>query len=157
MDATMNRPKSTARRPAGGTTPAGLRPDSGLAAVEFILVAPLFLMLIFATAVFGVYFGTWLAVSNAAAESARAAIAGLSETEREGLAETTAKTIFAGYAPTFNWAKVTDFKATAVDGSPKLFQVSITYDLSGLKILPFSDLVTGDSLTATSVVPNGGY
>ena len=153
----MKRPVKPARRPADGRSSAGLRPDSGLAAIEFILVAPLFLMLIFATAVFGVYFGTWLAVSNAAAESARAAIAGLSESEREGLAKTTAQTIFNGYAPTFTWAKVKTFQAAAVTGSPNLFQVSITYDISGLKILPFSDLVTGDSLTATSVVPNGGY
>lgn len=153
----MNRPKNAIRKPTGAAAPVGLRPDSGLAAVEFILVAPLFLMLIFATALFGVYFGTWLAVSNAAAESARASIAGLSNTERATLAETTAKTIFAGYAPTFNWTKVKDFKAAAVTGSPNLFQVTITYDISALKLLPFSDLVTGNSLTATSIVPNGGY
>lgn len=137
--------------------PTAPRSDSGLAAMEFVLVAPLFLMLVFATALFGIYFGTWLAVSNAAAESARASIAGLSTTERAGLAEKTAKTIFAGYAPTFNWDKVKTFKAAAVKDNPNLFQVSITYDLSELKILPFSDLLTGDSLTAISVVPNGGY
>jgi len=145
------------RESADATTAIALQPDSGLAAMEFVLVAPLFVMLVFATALFGIYFGTWLAVSNAAAESARASIAGLSTTERAGLAEKTAKTIFAGYAPTFNWDKVKTFQAAAVAGSPNLFQVSITYDLSGLKILPLSNLLTDDSLTATSVVPNGGY
>ncbi|MFE0753663.1 TadE/TadG family type IV pilus assembly protein [Inquilinus sp. NPDC058860] len=142
---------------ADAKAPTDFQSDSGLAAMEFALVAPLFLMLIFATALFGIYFGTWLAVSNAAAESARASIAGLSNTERATLAETTAKTIFAGYAPTFNWTKVKEFKAAAVAGSPNLFQVTITYDISALKLLPFSDLLTGNSLTATSVVPNGGY
>ena len=145
------------RESADAAVVAALQPDSGLAAMEFVLVAPLFIMLIFATALFGIYFGAWLAVSNAAAESARASIAGLSTAERAVLAETTAKTIFAGYAPTFTWEKVKTFRAAAVAGSPNLFQVSITYDLKGLKILPFSDLVTGDSLTITSVVPNGGY
>jgi Flp pilus assembly protein TadG len=117
-------------------------------------------MLIFAIALLGIYFGTWLAVSNAAAESARASIAGLSEGERADLAEKAAKAIFTGYAPTFDWAKVTKFEAAAVTDSPNLFQVTITYDLSALKvlkILPLSDLAIGDSLTATSIVPNGGY
>ena len=153
----MSRSSKLRRDSTGGSPPVGLSQDSGLAAMEFVLVAPLFLMLIFATAVLGIYFGTWLAVSNAAAESARASVAGLSETERGGLAEKAAKTIFAGYAPTFNWDKVTNFEAVAMKDNPNLFQVSITYDISGLKILPFSDLLTDDSLTVTSVVPNGGY
>jgi Flp pilus assembly protein TadG len=145
------------REPMGGSPPVGLSHDSGLAAMEFALIAPLFLMLIFATALFGVYFGTWLAVSNAASESARAAVAGLSNAERAGLARTTAQTIFTGYAPTFSWAKVTSFSAAAVANQPNLFQVTITYDISTLNVLPFSDLLTGNSLTATSIVPNGSY
>jgi len=142
---------------ADAKAPTALRSEAGLAAMEFVLVAPLFVILVFATALFGIYFGAWLAVSNAAAESARASIAGLSTTERAGLAETTAKTIFAGYAPTFKWDNVKTFQAGVVAGSPNLFQVSITYSLSGLKILPLSNLLVGDSLTVTSVVPNGGY
>ena len=136
----MSPPGSIDPESVDAKAPTALRSDSGLAAMEFVLVAPLFLLLVFATALFGIYFGTWLAVSNAAAESARASIAGLSTTERVGLAETTAKTIFAGYAPTFNWDKVKTFQAGAVAGSPNLFQVSITYDLSGLKSLPLSNL-----------------
>ena len=44
----------------------------GIAALEFALVAPLFLVLVFGIVVYGIYFATWIVVTEAASEGARA-------------------------------------------------------------------------------------
>ena len=46
----------------------------GMAMVEMVIIAPLLLMMIFAIAEFGVMFGRWQNLSNAAREGARAAV-----------------------------------------------------------------------------------
>lgn len=53
-----------------------MRPNSqrGMAMVETVLVLPVVLMLLFAMAEFGVLFGKWQTLSNAAREGARTAI-----------------------------------------------------------------------------------
>jgi Flp pilus assembly protein TadG len=47
---------------------------AGTAMVEFIIVLPLLLMILFATLEFGVLFGKWQTLSNAAREGARTAV-----------------------------------------------------------------------------------
>jgi hypothetical protein len=154
----MRRSKAILSDSAGAVAPAGLRPDSGLAAVEFALIAPLFLALLFGIFVYGLSFGAWLAVRHAAAEGARASVAGLSNAERKALGESTVVTIFNGYAPVFKPSLMTKL-AKPVDGSSNLFQVTVTYDLSGYGLSAFSGLlpVPSATISATSIVPNGGY
>jgi Flp pilus assembly protein TadG len=52
----------------------GQRRRQGMAMVEMVIIAPLLLMLIFAIAEFGVMFGRWQNLSNAAREGARTAV-----------------------------------------------------------------------------------
>ena len=47
---------------------------SGMAMVEFVIILPILLMLVFAIAEFGVLFGRWQTLCNAAREGARTAI-----------------------------------------------------------------------------------
>ena len=45
--------------------------EAGVAAVEFALVAPIFLILVFSIIIYGFYFATYIAVVHAASEGAR--------------------------------------------------------------------------------------
>jgi Flp pilus assembly protein TadG len=53
---------------------AGSRKTAGMAMVEFVIILPILLMLVFAIVEFGVLFGRWQTVSNAAREGARTAV-----------------------------------------------------------------------------------
>src|SRR5690606_41507901 len=55
-------------------------------AVEFALIAPVFLLLVFGALAYGIYFVAAHAVQQLAADAARAAVAGLTGTERTALA-----------------------------------------------------------------------
>lgn len=148
-------PESNA--PAGGRSPAGASGDGGMVAVEFALLAPLFLIVSLGVIVYGLYFGAWLAINQAAAEAARASIAGMSFTERSTLARTTAQTIIDGYATLLDISKVT---ITPAQGpAANLFQVSVTYDLSSHDFSVIGGLipVPTQTPTVTAIVSNGGY
>lgn len=151
---------------AGRQRPAAISDESGLAAVEFALVAPVFIMLLLGIVVFGIHFGTWLAVNQAAAEGARASVAGMDLEERRELATDTAEAILAAYGPILGDSGWT-VEAKASSADPRLFEVTVTYDqaarnaatgLQGdsedddpLVVLPLSNP------TATATVSNGGY
>jgi Flp pilus assembly protein TadG len=60
----------------------------GAAAVEFALIAPLLIAIIFGIVIYGSYLAVVHGVQQLAAEVARASIAGLSESERVSLAQT---------------------------------------------------------------------
>lgn len=59
----------------------------GAGAVEFALLAPLFLILVCGILVYGVWFSLAMSVQTLATDSARAALAGLDGTERVSLAQ----------------------------------------------------------------------
>ena len=61
---------------------------SGASAVEFALVAPVFLLLACGIVVYGVWFSMALSVQSLATESARASLAGIDVDERRSLATT---------------------------------------------------------------------
>lgn len=50
------------------------RDDRGMAMVEMVIILPLLLMMLFAIAEFGVIFGRWQTLTNAAREGAREAV-----------------------------------------------------------------------------------
>lgn len=59
---------------------------SGASAVEFALMLPLFLAIIFGIVVFGSYLAMVHGVQQLAAEAARSSVAGMTDTERNSLA-----------------------------------------------------------------------
>lgn len=129
----------------------------GIAALEFALVAPLFLVLVFGIVVYGIYFATWIVVTEAASEGARASLAGLSPVERQSLATNAVNQIFTAYAPLLATKNMTlSFPPTQ---NANLFSVAIAYDFSGLGFQSLGNVVplpvTRPEITVT--VSNGGY
>lgn len=146
---------------SAGEPPADPSGEAGLAAVEFALVAPAFLAIVFGILIYGFFFGTWIAISQAAAEGARASVAGMSTTERTSLAEAAAAAVLENYGSLLNSKNWTIKAQPGV--APHTFQVSVQYDLSGKK---FEDVASSisvlipvptDKPTATVTVGYGGY
>ena len=62
------------------------RNRDGAAAVEFAIIAPVFLLIAAAILFYGVYFGARHSTAQIAADAARASVAGLTDTERAEIA-----------------------------------------------------------------------
>ena len=133
-----------------------LAANGAVSAVEFAIVAPLFLVILLGITVYGLYFGTALSVSQIAAESARASVAGLDDSERADLARTRANQMIA--ANPLIVPEQVDI-ATSADDAIRTFIVTISYDASNLPIFGFSGLIPTPSPTIvrTSSVQRGGF
>jgi Flp pilus assembly protein TadG len=156
----------------GGRLPAAVSDETGLAAVEFALIAPVFLVLLFGLVIYGLHFGAWLAVNQAAAEGARASIAGMTLDERKDLAEKTAIAVLSAYGPILGNIEKCGaglpciIKADKSASDANMFQVTVTYDQAARNAA--SQLGGGDgedsflpmplsNPTATVTIANGGY
>lgn len=75
-------------KPTSAPTPARhcLRNESGVAIVEFALVAPIFLLMLLGILAYGGYFWRAHSLQQIANDAARSALAGLDATERGALA-----------------------------------------------------------------------
>jgi Flp pilus assembly protein TadG len=132
--------------------------SDGVAAVEFAIIMPLFIMMAFGVLVFGIYFAGLIAVTNAASEGARASVAGLSAAERQTLATNAATSAFASYAPFLkqNYMTVVTQQNPANNSQ---FQVSVSYDFSQFGLSGFSSWVPLPVAkpTVTVSVADAGY
>jgi len=141
-----------------GKTIAALRKGkSGLAAVEFALLAPALLMLIFAIIIYSLYFAAYMGVRQATMEGARAAVTGMSDAERSQLAITRATTVLAGYGSLMGVSATPQITATVP--SVGLFQVKIIYNISGSPLLSYAAFLPMPSSTISYqvIVANGSY
>jgi Flp pilus assembly protein TadG len=138
--------------------------ERGAVALEFALIAPVFLLLVLGTMVFAIYFATVVAVVHGSAEGARASVAGLDATERTNLAKARVTDIFTGYQPLLDPAKATTDAGAGTQAGT--FKVKVSYPLAGFNFGGFYSLmnfVTGGSATQpttvsnTVTVANGGY
>ncbi|ABI77323.1 TadE-like family protein [Hyphomonas neptunium ATCC 15444] len=134
-----------------------LKEESGTAALEFAIISPVFLFMIAGLLAYGIYFGAAHTVQQIAANSARAALAGLDMAEREHLARTTA---FASAGT--NGLILPDsmeVQVAAHEDEPTLIFVTVTYDASSLPIwnlgppLPLPD----KTIRSVSVIRAGGF
>lgn len=143
----MNRPvvRSRQGRKAG---------DSGAAAVEFAILGPVFLVLLFGAMAWGNYFWLSHAVQQVANDAARAALAGVDSTERKTLALTAMADEIGDYA---------NLKASAasvqVDDAANRVTVTISYDASGSPFWSMAALVPMPStlIRRQATVRLGGY
>lgn len=135
---------------------AGLADERGAAAIEFAVVVPLFLSVIFIAVVFSIYLTTFIGVSQAAAEGARASVAGLDAAERQTLALGRVNAVISGYSPLLSTAKVQITYPTAATG---LFSVKVSYPVAELKLASFAPFspVPAVSPARTVTVTTGGY
>jgi Flp pilus assembly protein TadG len=130
--------------------------EEGTAAIEFAIVAPVFLLIVFATVVFSIYLAVWLGVSHAAAEGARASVAGLTDTERQDLALSRVEAVISGYAPLLDPAKAEVSYPAAGTG---LFSVEVTYPLAELNLSAYAPVAPVPTIapSRTATVTTGGY
>jgi Flp pilus assembly protein TadG len=131
--------------------------DGGASAVEFALVAPIFIVILIGITDYGLYFGTAISVSQVAAEAARASVAGLDDSERSSLAVSKAETIVASHGLLASSHLTVVAKANA--GDPDVFDVEVTYDASNLPIYAFDGLlpVPPKVIERTASIQRGGF
>ncbi|UYQ72176.1 pilus assembly protein [Pelagibacterium flavum] len=130
--------------------------DAGTSAVEFALIAPVFLLLLFGAIGYGIYFGAAHSVQQLAADAARAAVAGVSGAERTALA--TAFLAENGGSYVLIDPDLLTIEAAPSPSDPDQFLVRISYDASALPIwnlhppLPLPD----KTISFSSTIRNGG-
>ena len=105
---------------------------AGTSAIEFAMLAPIFILLLLGMVAYGIYFGASHSVQQIAADAARTAIAGLNQTERQALVSDFIAHNGQGY-PFVDPKKLTvDAKDSVADGSQ--FVVLVSYDARNLPI-----------------------
>ncbi|PWB80376.1 MAG: pilus assembly protein TadE [Methylocystaceae bacterium] len=131
-----------------------LENDAGAAAVEFALLLPVFLLLIFGTVSYGSVFATYNSVEQLAAEAARASVAGLTGSERDQLARAYV-TQNIGVYPLLDPARA---QVTTSSGTTT-FQVDVSYDMSNSFVFKFRGIVPLPSSTVqrAAAIQFGGY
>ena len=129
---------------------------SGTAAVEFAIIAPLFIFLILGMIAYGIYFGAAHSVQQIAADAARTAIAGLDETERKTLAQNFIDTNADGYV--FIEADKLEVEVNDNPDDGQQFVVSVQYDAVNLPIWRFLTRLPlpGTTISRSSTIRIGG-
>jgi Flp pilus assembly protein TadG len=128
----------------------------GVAAVEFAMLLPLFLMLVFGIVVFGSYLAMVHGVQQLAAEAARSSVAGMSDTERSSIASSYV-TANVGTYPLIVASNIS-VNAAASASDPNVFVVTVSYNAAGMFIysLPFVPSPPS-TIVRSAAIPYGGF
>jgi Flp pilus assembly protein TadG len=128
----------------------------GATAVEFAMLLPIFLTMVFGIVVFGSYLAMVHGVQQLAAEAARSSVAGLSDGERSSLA-TSYVTANVGTYPLIAASNISVNAATSTT-DPNVFVVSVSYNASGMFIysLPFVPSPPS-TIVRSAAIPYGGF
>ena len=137
--------------------PKSLSCNRGVAAVEFAIVAPVFMFLLFGMIAYGVFFGAVHSVQQLAANSARAAMGGFDLEEREELVRdhVTAVLTNDGLLKPENLI----VSVNEVEDRADFIKVTISYDATTLPIwnlyngLPLPEPV----IRREAIIRSGGY
>ncbi|MDX6806918.1 TadE/TadG family type IV pilus assembly protein [Terrihabitans rhizophilus] len=134
-----------------------MKDEGGASAVEFALVAPVFLMLVIGIFAFGLYLGTAHCVQQLAAEAARASVAGLSPAERSSLAQGLVTNSLPSYTLLDPAALSLAVNADPADAN--LINIDLSYDTSGMGIWAFERLLPlpPKMIHRGAVIRRGGY
>lgn len=137
-----------ARRTANNT--------SGASAIEFAIVVSLFLVLALGVLAYGIYLNAAHSVAQLAADSARASIAGLNDTERAKIAKDHVD-LHAEDFVLLNKKKVTAEAAPLADINQ--FQVVVRFDASDLPIWFMSGIIPlpPKTIERSASIKRGGY
>ncbi len=129
----------------------------GTAAVEFSLIAPIFLLMFFGIVCFGGLFGIYHSVQELASSAARAAIAGMSDTERMSIVSQYINSNAPSYL-VIDPSHLT-FTVSTLDSTTRSFEVDLYYDASTSYVYAFSGLIPlpNPHLKLSATVQRGGY
>lgn len=108
------------------------RDSIAASAVEFALLSPLFILLLMGMAAYGIYFGASHSVQQIAADAARSAVAGLTQSERQSIVTG----FVAQNAEGYPFMKLTRLSVDAHDTTANgdRFVVTVRFDASDLPI-----------------------
>ena len=111
---------------------AWLRDARGSSAVEFAILAPVFLLLLTGMLAYGIYFGAAHSLQQLSADAARTAMAGLNQSERNQLVTA----FLEDHAGNYTLIDPARLSASVGDrlGDPDHYQVTLLYDASELPI-----------------------
>jgi Flp pilus assembly protein TadG len=134
-----------------------LNDEAGTSAIEFAIVLPVFLTIVFGIIAYGVYFGTAHNVQQLVADAARASVAGITPDERASLARAHIDRSVASY-PLLR-PKNLKIEAAPSAKDPNLFEVRLHYDASDLAIYVLEGLVPlpDKEIRREAVIRRGGY
>jgi Flp pilus assembly protein TadG len=125
-------------------------------AVEFAILAPVFILMLTGMMAYGIYFGAASSIQQIAADAARTAIAGLDETERNDLVEA----FLDGNAEDYLFIERARLSFTIGDkpDDPSQYRVTVRYDASDLPIWNLSVPLPLPSpvIAYTSTIRRGG-
>ena len=127
------------------------------AAVEFALVIPIFLVMLFGIVSFGAYLTVVHGVQQLAAEATRAAVAGLSDDERVTLAQNNIAGNIGSY-PLLSSGRLT-LTSAATDPASNNFSVTLRYDASNMFVFNLPSFVPAPSpvVVRSASIQRGGY
>jgi Flp pilus assembly protein TadG len=133
------------------------RARDGAIAVEFAILAPVFLLMVFGIVMYGSYLAVVHGVQQLAAEAARSSVAGLSESERRALANAYVTGNVAAY-PLILPAHLTVTAATSTSDA-NVFVVTVNYDASSMFIYALPSFVPRPpgAIVRSAAIPRGGY
>ena len=128
----------------------------GAAAVEFAMLLPVFLVLVFGIVVFGSYLTMVHGVQQLAAEAARSSVAGITDQERSSIASSYV-TANVGTYPLIVANNVSVNAATS-PADPNVFVVTVSYNASSMFIysLPFVPSPPS-TIVRSAAIPYGGF
>jgi Flp pilus assembly protein TadG len=128
---------------------------SGTAALEFALVSPMLVLMLFGILAYGGYFYLAHTVQQIANDAARAAVAGLSASERLTLADQAVQTDLQSYS--FLAAPLASVSVN--DGNGQSMTVTVTYDASTSPFWSLQGLVPmpSSSISRAASIALGGY
>lgn len=128
----------------------------GVAAVEFAIVLPLLLLLIFGIIEFSLVLYDQAIITNASREAARAGVVVRKAKATEAQIKTVATNYCQNYLISFGTTPtptITVSETTNPDFSTPQLSVTVSYTYSGLMLGPFLSAITGPlTLSATSVM-----
>ena len=125
----------------------------GAAAIEFAIIAPLFFMCVLTLIAYGIYLSAAHSIQQIAADAARTAIAGLSETERERLATDYIR------RTTMDQTFIKSSRMTVTDdaNNSNQFTVRIKYDAGDLPIFSlFTFAMPSEQIERFATIRIGG-
>ena len=128
----------------------------GATAVEFAMLLPVFLTLVFGIVVFGSYLTMVHGVQQLAAEAARSSVAGLSDSERNSIATSYVSANAATY-PLLIAANLS-VNAAPSSNDANVYVVTVNYNAAGSFIYSLPFVPTPSSLIVRSAaIPYGGF
>jgi len=129
----------------------------GSSAVEFAMVVPVLLTVLFGISEYGVYLGAANNVTELAADAARASVAGITDAERSAIALQTIR-LTAGSYPLLGTGKLTA-EAGVVPEDPTEFRVVASFDAAVMSSWGLAGILPSlpHMIVRAATIKRGGY